>query len=100
MFETSMHLCLKAKKQGWRKELEFERDDKILSSRVRILENRINKLEAELEDLKTKIDSQALEEEKIVKNTECQEKTLAIKDSKNNKMIRLKMILQALEINI
>ena len=78
--------CLRAHKQGWRKEFEFEPDDKILSSRVRILENRINKLE----DLKTKIDSQALEEEKIVENTECQEQTLAIKDSKNNKMIQLK----------
>ena len=80
--------CLRAKKQGWRKEFEFEPNDKILSSRVRILENRINKLEVELEDLKTKIDNQ--EEEKIVENIECQEQTLAIKDSKNNKMIRLK----------
>ncbi|KAK1573522.1 hypothetical protein QYE76_017367, partial [Lolium multiflorum] len=44
--------CLKAKNQESRQELEYEPEDEILSSRVRNLENRINKLEVELEELK------------------------------------------------
>lgn len=44
--------CIKANKQKWRKEIELESDEKTLSSRVRVLENRLNKLEVELENLK------------------------------------------------
>jgi hypothetical protein len=46
---------LKAKNQSWRQEIEYEPEDRVLSSRVRNLENRINKLEAELEEINYKL---------------------------------------------
>jgi hypothetical protein len=48
--------CLKENNQKWRQEVELGPDDKILASRVRNLENRINNLEAELKELRTKIE--------------------------------------------
>ena len=48
--------CLRTNNQKWRQEVELESDDKLLASRVRNLENRINSLEAELEELKSKIE--------------------------------------------
>ena len=54
--------CLKAKNQIWRQEIEFEPEERILYSRVRNLENRINILEAELEILKDKLKEHKEEE--------------------------------------
>jgi hypothetical protein len=44
--------CLKTKNQNWRNEVELESDERIISHRVRTLENKLNKLEIELEELK------------------------------------------------
>jgi hypothetical protein len=53
MFKTSMHKMFEVKKnQNWRREVEIESDDKILFHRVRTLENRLNKFEVVLEELK------------------------------------------------
>ena len=48
--------CLRINNQKWRQEVELEPEDKLLASRVRNLENRINSLEAESEELKSKIE--------------------------------------------
>jgi hypothetical protein len=48
--------CLKSRNQNWRREVEIESDDKILFHRIRTLENRLNKLEVVLEELKNKIE--------------------------------------------
>uniref|UniRef100_K3ZC42 Retropepsins domain-containing protein n=1 Tax=Setaria italica TaxID=4555 RepID=K3ZC42_SETIT len=48
--------CLKNTNQKWRQEIEIVAEDKILVSRVRNLENRINILETELEDLRSRIE--------------------------------------------
>jgi hypothetical protein len=61
-----------------------------MSSRIRTLENRVNKLEVELEDLKTKIESTCLKEDEFIENIECQEQTIALKDSRGDKIIQLK----------
>jgi hypothetical protein len=53
MFKTSMHRMFKVKKnQNWRREVEVESHDKILFHQVRTLQNRLNKLEVVLEELK------------------------------------------------
>jgi TolA-binding protein len=46
---------LRTNNKKWRQEVELEPEDKILASRVRNLEDRINNLEAELEELRSKI---------------------------------------------
>ena len=73
--------CIKANKQKWRKEIELESDEKTLSSRVRVLENRLNKLEVELENLKNNCDIKALPENKDIQNTEFKEQLITLKDS-------------------
>jgi hypothetical protein len=55
-FKQTCCKCLKSRNQKWRTEVEIELEEKILSSRVRNLENRINRLEVELEELKNKVE--------------------------------------------
>jgi len=64
--------CLKAGNQRWRQEVELEAEDKLLARRVRNLENRINSLEVELEELRSKIELSEVQkaEEKAGKNIE------------------------------
>jgi hypothetical protein len=75
--------CLKIKNQNWRKEVELESDERIIS-RVRTLENRLNKLEIELEleleleELKNKVECDRISEGKTLQNIECQEESIAI----------------------
>lgn len=82
--------CLRINNQKWRQEVELESDDKLLASRVRNLENRINSLEAELEELKSKIELN--EANKIEDNykglTELKDQAMVNKN--NNKALQLK----------
>jgi hypothetical protein len=64
--------CLEAKNQLWRQEIEFEPEEKILHSRVRNLENRMNTLEEELEIINDKLKNNK-EQEYGAKSTETQE---------------------------
>ena len=48
--------CLRTNNKKWRQEVDLEPEDKLLASKVRNLENRINSLEAELEELKSKVE--------------------------------------------
>ena len=75
--------CIKVNKQKWRKEVEYESDEKILSSRVRVLENRINKLEVELENLKTSWDPKVLVQEEAIENTEYKDQVITLKNHKD-----------------
>jgi uncharacterized membrane protein YqjE len=61
---------LKTKNQNWKKEVELESDERIISHCVRTLENRLNKLEIELEEFKNKV--------------ECEVKPYKILSVKNN----------------
>ena len=82
--------CLRTSNQKWRQEVELESEDKLLASKVRNLKNRINSLEAELEELKSKIELN--EANKIEDNhrdlTEL--KNQAMLNRKNDKAIQLK----------
>ena len=73
-----------------RQEVELESEDKLLAGRVRNLENRINSLEAELEELKSKIELN--ETNKIEDNykglTELKDQAMVNKN--NNKALQLK----------
>ena len=85
--------CLKAKNQESRQELEYEPEDEILSSRVRNLENRINKLEVELEELKGKSENKGkdkAQEENASKNTELKDQMTTVKEQKGDRLIQLK----------
>ena len=92
--------CLKAGNQRWRQEVELEEEDKLLARRVRNLENRINSLEVELEELRSKIEVSEVQkaEEKAGKNIELKDQTIisnkdnsAIQSSnKDNSTIQLK----------
>jgi hypothetical protein len=79
--------CLKSKNQNWRREVEIESDDKILFHRVRTLENRLNKLEVVLEELKNKVEYKRLSKDKILQNIVCQEQSIAIIENKKDKII-------------
>ena len=68
--------CLKGKNQIWRQEIEFEPEERILYSRVRNLENRINILEAELEILKDKLKDNKEEEYGAAGSTETKKEWL------------------------
>jgi hypothetical protein len=70
--------CQKSKNQNWRREVEIESDDKILFHCIRTLENRLNKLEVVLEELKNKVEYECLSEDKNLQNIECQEQPIAI----------------------
>ena len=82
--------CLRINNQKWRQEVELEPEDKLLISRVRNLENRINSLEAELEELRSKIELN--EVNKIEENERgmTELKDQAISNRKNDKAIQLK----------
>ena len=82
--------CLKTKNQNWRKEVELESDERIISHRVRTLENRLNKLEIELEEFKNKVECDRISKGKALQNIECQEQSIAIFENKNDKIIQLK----------
>jgi hypothetical protein len=82
--------CLKTKNQNWRKEVELESDERSISHRVRTLENRLNKLEIELEELKNKVECDRISEGKNLQNIQCQEQYIAIFENKNDKIIQLK----------
>jgi hypothetical protein len=82
--------CLKTKSQNWRKEVELESDERIISHHVRTLENRLNKLEIELEDLKNKVECDCISEGKNLQNIECQEQSIAVFENKNDNIIQLK----------
>jgi hypothetical protein len=84
---------LKSKNQNWRREVEIESDDNILFHRVRTLENRLNKLEVVLEELKNKIEYERLSEDKNLQNIECQEQSIAIIENKKDKIIQLKDVI-------
>jgi hypothetical protein len=58
--------CLKTKNQNWRKEVELESDERIISHHVRTLENRLNKLEIELEELKNNVECDRTSEGKNI----------------------------------
>jgi hypothetical protein len=78
---------LKIKNQNWRKEVELELDERIVSHRARTLENRLNKLEIELEELKNKVACDRISEGKTLQNIECQEQSIAIFKNKNDNII-------------
>jgi hypothetical protein len=59
--------CLKIKNKNWRKEVELELDERIISHRVRTLENRLNKLKIELEELKNKVECDCISKVKPYK---------------------------------
>ena len=81
--------CLKIKNQKWRQEVEFEPEEKILASRVRILENRLNNLEAELEDLRNRIELNEVKKfEDNIGNTELKDE--AVINKNNDKAMQLK----------
>jgi hypothetical protein len=81
---------LKTKNQNWKKEVELESDERIVSHHVMTLENRLNKLEIDLEEFKNKVECGRISECKTLKNIECQEQSIAIFENKNDKIIRLK----------
>src|SRR4051812_18856447 len=95
MFKASLCLLLKGKNQGWRQEIELEPDEYILNRRVRNLENRINKLEEELEVLKDKLERNLKEKDNeeqeniATGNTEMKEQMVTVRDKKD-KLIQLK----------
>jgi hypothetical protein len=82
--------CLKTKNQNWRKQVELESEERIISHHVRTLENRLNKLEIELEEFKNKVECDHILEDKTLQNIECQEQSIAIFENKNDKIIQLK----------
>ena len=86
--------CLKARNQNWRQEIEYEPEDNILSSRVRNLENRINKLEAELEELKYKVEkdnnSTIEQRDNTTQNTELKDQMVTARENKGDRLIQLK----------
>ena len=85
--------CLQNTNQRWRKEIELEPEEKVLSSRVRNLENRINSLEVEIEELKYKLeqkDHNNKGKEIIAENTELKDQLVTVKDQKGDKVIQLK----------
>ena len=55
-----------------------------------MLENRLNKLEVELENLKNNCDIKALPENKDIQNTEFKEQLITLKDSNTAKIIQLR----------
>jgi len=79
---------LKAGNQRWRQEVELEEEDKLLTRRVRNLENRINSLEVELEELRSKIELSEVQkaEEKAGKNIELKDQTII--SNKDNSAIQ------------
>jgi hypothetical protein len=79
--------CLKTKNQNWRKEVELESDEKIISHRVRTLENRLNILEIEIKEFKNKVECDRILEDKTLQNIECQEQSIAIFENDNDKII-------------
>lgn len=82
--------CLKAKNQESRQDLEYEPEDKILSSRVRNLEHMINKLEVEFKELKGKPenkDKYIAQEENASKNTELKDQMVTVKEQKGDRLI-------------
>jgi hypothetical protein len=85
---------LKAKNESWRQEIEYEPEDRVLSSRVRNLENRINKLEAELEEINYKLQNNnngiTCQEDNITKNTELKDQMVTVRESKGDRLIQLK----------
>jgi hypothetical protein len=85
--------CLKSKNQNWRREVELEARDKILSQRVRTLENRLHKLEIVLKELKNKVEYEHLSKDKNLQNIECQEQSIAIIENKRDKIIQLKDVI-------
>uniref|UniRef100_A0A453GKG5 Uncharacterized protein n=1 Tax=Aegilops tauschii subsp. strangulata TaxID=200361 RepID=A0A453GKG5_AEGTS len=82
--------CLRANNQKWRQEIELEPEERILSSRVRNLENRTNKLEAELETLKHELQNSNKQENDVAKITEMKEQMATVRDKKGDKLIQLK----------
>ena len=82
--------CLRTNNKKWRQEVELKSEDKLLTSRVRNLENRINSIEAELEELKSKIELN--EANKIEENYKglTELKDQAMLNRKNDKVIQLK----------
>lgn len=75
---------------GWRLPCVQKKNERILSSRVRTFENRVNKLEVELEGLRNKTDNKNLQKGKEKENIECKEETITMKDNKVSKIIQLK----------
>ena len=61
--------CLRATNQKWRQEVEFQPEERILSSRIRNLENRINKQEVELEKLEDGLENSKEREDNVAKST-------------------------------
>jgi hypothetical protein len=57
------------------------------------LENRLNKLEVVLEELKNKVEYECLSENKNLQNIECQEQSIAIIENKKDKIIQLKDVI-------
>ena len=80
--------CLKNTNQKWRQEIEIIKEDKILVSRVRNLENRINILESELEYLRNKIEFNNKIEGNVSSNAELKDQTII--DRNNDKALQLK----------
>lgn len=86
--------CLKARNQAWRQEIVCEPEERILFSRVRNLENRMNKLEADLEEVKYNLEnnssSNQYQEDNMVKNTELKDQMVTVKERKGDRLIQLK----------
>jgi hypothetical protein len=78
-------------------EVELELDERIISHRVRTLENRLNKLEIELEELENKVECDRISEGKNLQNIECQKQSIAIFENKNDKIIQLKDAITSFE---
>ena len=83
-FKQTCIECLKSKNCNWRMEVELESEEKILASRVRILENRMNKFE----ELKNKIEYNNIKQKGVV--IENNEQMITIRDHKDDKLIQLK----------
>ena len=87
-FKQTCIECLKSKNYNWRMEVELESEKKILASRVRTLENRMNKFEVEFEELKSKVEYNNIKQKGVViKNNE---QMITIRDHKGDKLIQLK----------
>ena len=87
-FKQACIECLKSKNYNWRMEVELESEEKILASRVRTLENRMNKFEVEFEELKNKVEYNNIKQKGVV--IENNEQMITIKDHKGDKLIQLK----------
>jgi len=87
-FKQACIECLKSKNYNWRIEVELESEEKILASRVRTLENKMNKFEVKFEELKNKVEYNNIKQKGVV--IENNEQMITIRDHKGDKLIQLK----------